>query len=153
MTKLIRAAAAGLTAAALVAATPVVLGARQQDKAAADANTVKVTVTYKGKGTVDPTHKIWVWLFTSPDIGPGSIPIDERSTAKNGDTLTFSHVNAPQVWVAVAYDEGGGFMGQAPPPPGSPIGMPVSAEGKPAGVTPGAKGTVSVTFDDSIRMQ
>ena len=34
------------------------------------AGTVKVTLNYKGKGTVDGSHRVWVWLFTSPDIGP-----------------------------------------------------------------------------------
>lgn len=39
------------------------------------AGTVKVTVTYKGKGKVDAAHKLWVYLFDSPNIGAGSIPI------------------------------------------------------------------------------
>ena len=41
------------------------------------AGTVKVTLNYKGKGTVDGSHRVWVWLFTSPDIGPNSMPIAE----------------------------------------------------------------------------
>ena len=39
------------------------------------AGTVKVTVTYKGKGKVDTSHKLWVWLFDTPNIGAGSMPI------------------------------------------------------------------------------
>ena len=38
------------------------------------AGTVKVTVHYKGKGKVDASHKIWVWVFDTPNIGPGAMP-------------------------------------------------------------------------------
>jgi hypothetical protein len=46
--------------------------------------TVKVTVTYKGKGKVDTSHKLWVWLFDTPNIGPGAMPIDQISLDNNG---------------------------------------------------------------------
>jgi hypothetical protein len=57
------------------------------------------------------------------------------------------------VWIAVAYDEGGGFGGSAPPPPGSPASV-YSADGKgPTAVTPGPKAKVSMTLTDATRMQ
>ena len=45
--------------------------------AAVAAGTLKVTVHYTGKGKVDASHKLWVWLFDTPNIGPGSMPIDQ----------------------------------------------------------------------------
>ena len=128
--------------------------ARAEQAKPAESNSVSVTIKYDGKGTVDPGHKIWVWLFDSPEIGPGSVPIAEDSMAKNGGTITFPSV-ASTVYIAVAYDEGGGFAGQAPPPPGSPVGIygAKSLEEKPIPVTPGPKGAVKMVLTDALRMQ
>jgi len=114
---------------------------------------VKVTVNYKGRGEVDATHRLWIWLFNTPDIGPNAIPIAEQSLEKNGATAAFLDVTAQKVWIAVAYDEKGGFAGSAPPPPGSPVTIYGIETGAPVAVTPGTQGEVSVTFDDSQRMQ
>ena len=115
------------------------------------AGTVKVTVNYKGKGTVDAKHRVWVWLFASPDIGPGSMPIAELSVEANGTLATFDGIDAERVWIAAAYDESGSMSGNAPPPPGSPVGVFVSTEGAPQSVAPG-ESAVALTFDDSFRM-
>ena len=122
--------------------------------AAAQEQGVSVTVQYKGKGTVDASHRVWVWLFDTPDIGPASMPIDEQAIDKNGGTATFSGVTAKQVYIAVAYDEGGGFMGQAAPPSGSPIAIygQKGAEDPPQPVVPGAKGKVTIVLTDAQRM-
>jgi hypothetical protein len=121
---------------------------------AQEQNGVSVTVQYKGKGTVDASHRLWVWLFDNPNIGPDSFPIGEQSTDKNGGTVTFPAVSATEVYVAVAYDEGGGFAGQAPPPPGSPIALygQTGPDVKPQPVTPGANGKITVIFTDAVRM-
>ena len=119
------------------------------------ANDVKVTVKYTGKGMVDATHRVFVWLFTTPDIGPGSIPIDEQSLEKNGTAVTFKNVSANPVYIAIAYDEKGGFSGGGPPPVGSPVTF-YGAKGpqdKPAPVVPGPKAVVVVTLTDVQRMQ
>ena len=115
------------------------------------AGTVKVTVNYKGKGTVDAKHRVWVWLFASPDIGPGSMPIAELSIEANGTLATFDGIDAERVWIAAAYDESGSMSGNAPPPSGSPVGVFVSTEGAPKSVAPGESAVV-LTFDDSFRM-
>lgn len=117
----------------------------------AAAGTVKVTVNYKGKGTVDGSHRVWVWLFDTPNIGPGAMPIVEASVEKNGEVASFE-VGNDQVWIAVAYDENGVMTGNAPPASGSPIGIHASSTGAPEAVTPGAKGVIVLTFDDSQRM-
>jgi len=142
---------------ALVLAAAVVVAAGDTNRlhaALADdaaAGKVSVTVNYTGKGTVDASHQVWVWLFDSPEIGPGSMPIAEASVAKNGAAATFD-VGTDRVWIAVAYDEKGVMSGNSPPAPGSPIGIYASSSGAPEAVTPGTTGAVVVAFDDSLRM-
>lgn len=114
-------------------------------------SSVRVTVKYTGKGQVDETHRVWLWLFDTPDIGPGSMPIAELSVGKNDDTATFQSVTAAKVWIAAAYDERGTMSGNAPPPSGTPVGIYASSTGAPEGVKPGDK-PVILTFDDSQRM-
>ncbi len=125
------------------------LHAASADRVAA--GKVTVTVNYKGSGTVDASHQVWVWLFDTPDIGPGSVPIAQASVAKNGEAATFD-VGNERVWIAVAYDEKGVMSGDGPPASGSPIGIYASSAGAPEAVTPGEKGAVVLAFDDSIRM-
>ena len=108
---------ASLTAAPLAASTV--------------AGTVKVTVHYKGKGKVDASHKLWVWVFDTPNIGPGAMPLDQVALDKNDIDAVFEGVAADKVWIAVAYDESGGMMGDAPPPSGTPIGILAGSDGAP----------------------
>jgi len=115
------------------------------------AGTVKVTVNYKGKGTVDAKHRLWVWLFSSPDIGPGSMPIAEISIDANGALAVFDGIDAERVWIAAAFDEGGTMTGSAPPPSGSPVGVLAGSDGAPKSVVPGESAAV-ITFDDTVRM-
>ncbi len=116
------------------------------------AGTVKVTVHYKGKGSVDADHKMWVWLFDSPDIGPGAIPIDQITLEKNDADAVFEGVGSETVWIAVAFDASGTMKGAAPPPPGTPIGILAGKDGAPAAVKSSSKDAVVLTFDDSQRM-
>jgi hypothetical protein len=120
--------------------------------AQATANTVKVTVTYKGKGKVDASHQLWVWLFDTPNIGPGSMPIGQLALGDNGADAVFENVAGTRVYVAAAFDEQGTMTGDGPPPPGTPLGVLMGADGTPRGVTPGDKADVALTFDDTIRM-
>nr|MBA3269696.1 hypothetical protein [Acidobacteriota bacterium] len=72
-------------------------GVSAQTKPAADADSVTVTAKYAGKGPVDASHRIWVWLFETPDINAGSMPVGEMSIEKNGGTATFTHVTSKEV--------------------------------------------------------
>lgn len=117
----------------------------------ARAATVKVSVNYKGKGSVDGAHRVWVWLFDTPDIGPASMPIAQASIDTNGAVADFGEVAAARVWIAAAFDESGSMRGDAAPPPGSPIGLLLNTDGTPRSVVPGS-GTATLTFDDSRRM-
>ncbi len=116
------------------------------------ATTVKVTVTYQGKGKVDTSHKLWVWLFDTPNIGPGSMPIDQIALGDNGADAVFENVAGTKVYVVAAFDEQGAMTGDAPPPSGTPIGILMGADGMPGSVTPGDKAAVTLNFDDTIRM-
>lgn len=142
LTAVVVALLAGLAPAAPLHASPV---------APAGAGVVKVTIHYTGKGTVDPSHKLWVWIFDNPNIGPGAMPIDQASIDKNDTEVVFEGVAAGTVWIAAAFDEHGVMMGDGPPPTGSPIGV-LMADGQPSGVTPGEKGVATLTFDDTMRM-
>jgi len=140
---------------ALTLATMCAVGFSGDAVAAAERETqasVSVTVKYTGKGPVNATHRLWVWLFDTPEIGPGSMPIGQMDTDQNGADVTFVGVAAPTVWIAVAYDETGTMKGEGPPPSGTPIGIYASATGAPEAVTTGAKQPTVLTFDDSQRM-
>ena len=138
--------------AAAIAPSTGTLNASALDARVAAAGTVKVTVTYKGKGTVDSSHKLWVWLFDSPNIGAGSMPIAQVSIDKNGTEAVFEGVAGDTVYVAAAFDEQGAMSGDGPPPTGSPIGIIAGAEGAPSPVKPGDNVVAKLTFDDSFRM-
>ena len=116
------------------------------------AGTVTVTLNYKGQGTVDGSHRVWVWLFTSPDLGPNSMPIAELSVDRNGGVATFEGVSAERVWIAAAFDEQGVMGGNAPPPSGIPVGIYMGSDGVPKSVVPGDAAAAVLTFDDSFRM-
>ena len=120
--------------------------------ASVSAGTVKVTINYKGKGKVDASHKLWVWLFDSPNIGAGSMPIGQVSLDANNTEAVFDGLAAGKVYVAVAYDEKGAMMGDAPPPTGTPIGVLAGSDGQPTAVDPDGPNPIVLTFDDSFRM-
>jgi hypothetical protein len=112
-----------------------------------------VTVEYKGAGTVDKEHRLWIFVFDTPNISAEAMPVTTGTLAENGAAYTF--VGLPkEVYLAVAFDEQGGYDMSGPPPLGTPITIHGMESG---GATPVASGgddaKVTVTFDDSIRMQ
>jgi hypothetical protein len=114
------------------------------------ATDVAVTLTYKGKGTVDANHLLIVWLFSDANITSSSRPIATLSTAKNGDTLVFKDVPPAPVYVFAAFDSKGGYDGRSSAPPS---GIPTALyskgpKGPPTAVKAGGP-AVKVTFDDS----
>ena len=134
-----------IVALALVAmATPAIV--------AQESGQLKVTVDYKGAGTVDATHEVFVWVFDTPNIGADSVPIANDAITTNGGTLTFSGL-PKEVYLAVAYDEKGDYDGMSgPPPSGTPISIYGDQGVAKAVATGGADAVLSVTFDDSSRM-
>ncbi len=112
---------------------------------------LQVTVTYSGKGKVDDTHEIWIYLFDTPTPSPDVMPLAMDSITTNGGAKEFKGLKG-RVYVFVAYDESGDYQGNSAPPPGMPVGT-YSTDGKgPSPVEPGPGVKVNVTFDDSQRM-
>jgi hypothetical protein len=112
---------------------------------------VTVTVTYTGKGKVDDTHDILVFLFDHPDPTANSKPIAREVINKSGGTATFKAVQGDAIYITAVYDEKGDYDGlSGPPPPGTPVATYGKA-GKAIAVKP-AKGTkIKMSFDDSRR--
>jgi len=120
--------------------------------ASPDTGQLKVTVEYKGPGTVDKSHQIFVWVFDTPDITATSEPISSDVITTNGGTASFSGL-PKTVYLAAAFNEKGDYDGtQGPPPTGTPVTI-YGGMGTATGVeTGGADAGVTITFDDSTRM-
>ena len=115
------------------------------------AREVSVTVTYTGKGKVDDSHELWVYLFDHPEIGAADRePLAIQPIRKSGGTTTFKNVTADPVYVGVAYDEQGDFDAMGEPPVGTPIAI-YAKEGKTTPVKPGPEAKVKITFDEKVR--
>jgi hypothetical protein len=114
---------------------------------------LNLTITYKGKGAVDDTHEIFVWVFDNPNISGTSQPIAAGVLKKNGDVVKFADLAVTPVYVAVAYDEKGDYDGKSAPPPGTPVAVyTTDASGTPAPIDVKETANVTMTFDDSFRM-
>ena len=119
-------------------------------KPAPAATDLAVTVTYKGKGTVDANHQIVAWLFTDADVTSNSRPIATLSTAKNGETLVFKGVGAQPVYIFAAFDSKGGYDGRSSAPPaGIPTALYSKVAKGPATAVKAGGPAVKLIFDDS----
>jgi len=130
--------------------------AAQAQTGTAEGGKLKVTVEYKGQaGTVDKDHKIWVWLFDNPNISADSTPLAVGALTENKGTYKFSAL-PKTVYIAAAFDPQGGYDGSsAPPSSGTPvIILGETAPGAPAKAvsTGGDDATVTITFDDTVKM-
>lgn len=115
---------------------------------------LRVTVRYTGPGQVDQNRKICMWIFDDPAFlrnAPDAMPIATRTIERNGDAVVIGGIPAGPTWIAVVYDQAGGFQCQGPPPSGSPASA-YSENGQPAPITPGANTSVTITFDESVRV-
>ena len=120
--------------------------------AAIAATDVAVTVSYTGKGVVDATRNIVVFLFSTPTVGPNSEPLGApQIVTKNGQTVTFNNITTKPVYIFAIYNEKGTYDGRSgPPPAGTPIGMYGTAKGATA-VTPGMKTPIKLTFTGATK--
>jgi hypothetical protein len=119
--------------------------------------TLEVKLNYTGAGKVDQNHKIFVFLFDSPDFMQGNgMPIGSQSATAKDQTVTFSNLSAATVYVAAAFDPKGEYDGMSgPPPAGSSMGLYFKDPGTPAPVNleAGKTAHIDLAFDDSIKMQ
>ena len=119
-----------------------------------DSRTLTVRINYTGAGKVDAQHKIFVFLFDSPDfVQTADVnPVASDSTTAKDGTCTF-HVDKSPVYVVAVYDPQGAYEGMSPPPSGSSFGL-YGKDGRPEPVKIDAGKTVKVevAFDDSTKM-
>jgi hypothetical protein len=69
----------------------------------------------------------------------------------NGGVASFTGIVARQVWVAVMYDERGGYSAEGAPPSGSPAWQHM-VDDQPAPVTPGPAAAIQISFADQFRL-
>jgi hypothetical protein len=138
---------------ALAEAAPAPVAREEGPSAQAPAETaLKVTVQYTGPGQVSADKRLWVWLFgQAPDPSGGVEPLATQSLSRNGDVVTFTGLAASQVWVAVMYDQNGGYMADGPPPSGSPASAHI-VNGEQAPVAPSPSAAITITFNDSYKI-
>jgi hypothetical protein len=88
------------------------------------------------------------------DFSGGPPAAVEPLDSKKG-TVTFSNVQKVPAYVSAAYDPTGAWDAQSPPPSGSSLGMYTKnpPDPEPIDVALGKTVKVSVTFDDSVRVQ
>ena len=115
-----------------------------------------ITVDYQGSGTVSQDHQLSVFVFDDPNMSADSLPIWTGQLADNQKTLTAGGIGASTIWVAVTFDETGGYDPfSGPPPSGSPLAV-YSADptGMPTGVElhDDQETEIAIAFDDTLRM-
>ena len=147
-----------LLAAGVIGLTSMVAMAQQskpEEKPAAS-RTLKAKINYTGAGTVDEKHKVFLFVFDSPDfMQGGSMPIGFGSTSAKDGTVTVSDLSVSPIYIAVCYDPTGGYDGQSgPPPSGASMGIYAKTPGtpEPVKIEPGKTAEVTVPFDDSFKM-
>jgi hypothetical protein len=119
--------------------------------------TLEVKLNYSGAGKVDQNHKIFVFLFDSPDFMQGNaMPIGNQSATAKDQTVTFSGLSAVTIYAVAAFDPKGEYDGMSgPPPAGASLGMYSKDPGMPAPVNleAGKTAHIDLAFDDTAKMQ
>ena len=130
------------------------LAASADAQTSADKRTIQVEINYTGSGTVNASHKIYIALWDLSDFSGGPPAAVESLDSKKG-TVTFSNVQKVPAYVSAAYDPTGAWDAQSPPPSGSSLGMYTKnpPDPEPIDVALGKTVKVSVTFDDSVKVQ
>jgi hypothetical protein len=128
---------------------------KAQDKASG-VKTLKVKLHYSGAGTVDEKHKIFVFVFDSPDFvqRQDAVPIANDSGTAKDAILTFSNVAASPVYLIAVYDPAGAYEGMSRPPAGSSLGIFAKTPGQvdPVSLEAGKIALVELAFDDTVKM-
>lgn len=139
----------------LLAAVAAASGGMSAQDARTEPGKLKVTVEYTGQlGAVDKEHRIWIWVFDTPNISAEATPLTVGALSENKGSYQFALL-PKQVYIAAAFDNRGGYDGNsAPPAPGTPLTIHGgAAPGTAAPIaTGGDDAAVKITFDDTIRM-
>jgi len=136
-------------------AVPLVLLALLASAQTKPDRSLQVKLNYTGAGKVDDGHKIFVFLFDSPDFMQGNaMPIGSQAATGKDQTISFSDLSASTVYVVAALDPKGEYDGMSAPPSGSSMGMYSKEPGKPAPIAleAGKATHVELAFDDTAKM-
>jgi hypothetical protein len=121
--------------------------------------TLKVVLNYTGNGKVDAGHKIFVFVFDTPDFaqpGSDSPPIASQTATARDETITVGNLTVSPVYLVAAFDPSGGYDGMSgPPPPGASIGLYGKEPGTPSPVSidAGKTAQIELGFDDTVKIQ
>ena len=115
------------------------------DSTAQSSRELHVKMTYSGTEEVDSAKGIHVYLFDTPNISEGAMPIGMQSAFRNGEVLKFAGLTPSTVYLVAAYGDYDPMMG--PPPSGTPVAL--YRPGDPGVPTPVSMepGTVEIEFD------
>jgi hypothetical protein len=116
-----------------------------------ETKTLKAKVTYAGEGEVDSTKQIHVYLFDTPNIDSGAMPIAWNSSSENGKSVSFSGLTAETLYLVAAYGDYDPTMG--PPPSGTPVSYYVPGNPYPTPIEMNeSEVEIEFEFDDSATM-
>jgi hypothetical protein len=129
------------------------LAAAQQTKAD---RTLKIKLSYTGSGKVDEQHRIFVFLFDTPDFMQGGdvIPFARQSVAAKEGTVTFDGIVQSTVYAVAIFDPKGIYDGESAPPSGSSAGIYGQEPGKPGAINleDGKTTQIDLAFDDTVKV-
>ena len=120
---------------------------------AQEGGSLEVQIHYKGSGTVDSSHKIFVALWESDDFNGGP-PSEVKTLSSKDGSVTFSNIKATPVFASTAFDPSGSWDATSPPPSGASVGMHSKEPPKPEPIpiAPGKVAKVTITFDDTTKV-
>jgi hypothetical protein len=152
-----------LAAAVMLCVAGVWQRGQAQDKPAEKApekapasRTLQVKLKYTGSGTVDEKHRIFLFIFDTPDFirTENVMPIAFGSGTAKDATVTVSDLATSPVYLIAVYDPTGGYEGMSKPPSGASLAIYGTTPGEPGAIAiePGKTTQVDVPFDDTIKM-
>jgi len=137
-------------------AVPLVLLALLASAQTRPERSLQVKLNYTGAGKVDDAHKIFVFVFDTPDFMQGSgMPIASQAATAKDQTISFSDLSPSTVYIVCAFDPKGEYDGMSgPPPSGASVGLYSKEPGKPApiAIEAGKPAKVDLPFDDTTKM-
>ena len=122
------------------------------------AGDLEVHVIYKGSGTVDATHKVYIMLWNSDDFvknpGTGGPPLAVMSLSTRSGVVTFRNIGKSPVYLSMAYSAKGQWNGDSQPPSGTSLSVYGTQPGTPDPIelTGGKITKISAELDDSYQM-
>jgi hypothetical protein len=129
--------------------------AQAQEKAPAG-RTLKVKLNYTGSGTVDEKHRIFLFIFDTPEFikGDNAMPIAFGSGTAKDATVTVSDLATSPVYLIAIYDPTGAYDGMSKPPSGVSLGIYWKTPGEPGpiAIEAGKTTQIDLAFDDNVKM-